>query len=90
MTNPRSVVTSSFGILIIVCALTQFVYYLFDGDPTTKPDMRLILEVIAGVAFLFAKDRTATHTGIMKEEIMNEVRNIVNVPQQKEKDKEIK
>lgn len=67
MKNPRSIVTSSFGGLIIVCALIQFIYYLFDGDPNTNPDMRLILEVIAGTAFLFTKDWNSTHVTEQEE-----------------------
>jgi hypothetical protein len=53
--------TTVFGASIIVYAIAGVAKALLDGDPSTNPDFNAVLvEVLSGIGFLFAKDAKVT------------------------------
>ena len=56
--------TSAFGIVTVLVAVLSAAKALLDGDPTTNPDLAvLIASLMAGAGLLAAKDFNVTGVG---------------------------
>ena len=71
----KSIVTTSFGVVIGLCGVGQFLLYLLDGNPNTTPDLSELVTILTGCGLMAAKDWNASHAGTSNPSNEKENRN---------------
>ena len=61
--------TTLAGILMVVGTIAMQLYYLLDGDPSTKFNLDAVLSVLGGLGLLFARDHVVTSEEAVPEKV---------------------